>query len=156
MPSARVPTRCRLALSAAGYATPLYGKWHLGSENGLLPNDQGFDDWFGIPHTTDEAILCRSGTAYYRAPPSMPTLRPGLAEFRVDPVAGLRAPASQRRGTGEILPEDRHQHARHPVATGADLHVGDELLRIRQRRRKYLWVRVGKFGDGLEHKLELA
>ncbi len=44
------------ALSAAGYATALYGKWHLGSNNGRLPNDQGFDEWYGIPRTTDEAL----------------------------------------------------------------------------------------------------
>ena len=29
------------SLSAAGYATALYGKWHLGSHDGRLPNDQG-------------------------------------------------------------------------------------------------------------------
>jgi len=44
------------ALSSAGYATALYGKWHLGSNNGRLPNDQGFDEWYGIPRTTDEAL----------------------------------------------------------------------------------------------------
>jgi arylsulfatase len=44
------------ALSAAGYATALYGKWHLGSQDGRLPNDQGFDEWYGIPRTTDEAM----------------------------------------------------------------------------------------------------
>ncbi len=44
------------ALSDAGYATGYYGKWHLGSHNGRLPNDQGFDEWFGIPRTTDEAL----------------------------------------------------------------------------------------------------
>src|SRR5262249_45101857 len=44
------------SLSAVGYATALYGKWHLGSHNGRLPNDQGFDDWYGIPRTTDEAL----------------------------------------------------------------------------------------------------
>ena len=44
------------SLSAAGYATALYGKWHLGSNNGRLPNDQGFDEWYGIPRTTDEAM----------------------------------------------------------------------------------------------------
>ena len=44
------------SLSAAGYATALYGKWHLGSQNGRLPNDQGFDEWYGIPRTTDEAM----------------------------------------------------------------------------------------------------
>jgi arylsulfatase len=44
------------SLSAAGYATALYGKWHLGSQDGRLPNDQGFDEWYGIPRTTDEAL----------------------------------------------------------------------------------------------------
>jgi arylsulfatase A-like enzyme len=39
------------ALSAAGYATGAFGKWHLGSEQGRLPNDQGFDEWYGIPRT---------------------------------------------------------------------------------------------------------
>jgi arylsulfatase len=44
------------ALSDAGYATGYFGKWHLGSKDGRLPNDQGFDEWFGIPRTTDEAL----------------------------------------------------------------------------------------------------
>ena len=43
-------------LSGAGYATGAFGKWHLGSEDGRLPNDQGFDEWYGIPRTTDEAF----------------------------------------------------------------------------------------------------
>ena len=41
--------------SDAGYATAPFGKWHLGGEEGRLPTDQGFDDWFGIKNTTDEA-----------------------------------------------------------------------------------------------------
>jgi arylsulfatase len=44
------------SLSAAGYTTGHFGKWHLGSEQGRLPNDQGFDEWYGIPRTTDEAF----------------------------------------------------------------------------------------------------
>jgi len=43
-------------LSGVGYATACFGKWHLGSEQGRLPNDQGFDEWYGIPRTTDEAF----------------------------------------------------------------------------------------------------
>jgi len=43
------------ALSDAGYATAHFGKWHLGSAQGRLPNDQGFDEWYGIPRTTDES-----------------------------------------------------------------------------------------------------
>ena len=45
------------SLSDAGYATGMYGKWHLGSHDGRLPNDQGFDEWYGIPRTTDEASM---------------------------------------------------------------------------------------------------
>jgi arylsulfatase A-like enzyme len=43
-------------LSSAGYATAAFGKWHLGSDQGRLPNAQGFDEWYGIPRTTDEAF----------------------------------------------------------------------------------------------------
>src|SRR5450631_1338845 len=42
-------------LSDAGYATALYGKWHLGNTEGRLPNDQGFDEWWGIKDSWDEA-----------------------------------------------------------------------------------------------------
>jgi len=42
-------------LSDAGYATALYGKWHLGNAQGRLPNDQGFDEWWGIPDSWDQA-----------------------------------------------------------------------------------------------------
>jgi len=43
-------------LSGVGYATAHFGKWHLGSDQGRLPNAQGFDEWYGIPRTTDEAF----------------------------------------------------------------------------------------------------
>jgi arylsulfatase len=43
-------------LSDIGYATGYWGKWHLGSFDGRLPNNKGFDEWFGIPRTTDEAL----------------------------------------------------------------------------------------------------
>jgi arylsulfatase len=41
--------------SDAGYATALFGKWHLGNTEGRLPNDQGFDEWWGIMNSWDEA-----------------------------------------------------------------------------------------------------
>ena len=42
-------------LSEAGYATGMYGKWHLGRTEGRFPTDQGFDEWYGIPNSTDES-----------------------------------------------------------------------------------------------------
>jgi len=35
-------------LSDAGYVTALNGKWHIGSKVGYMPNDQGYDEWWGI------------------------------------------------------------------------------------------------------------
>jgi arylsulfatase len=43
-------------LADAGYATGMYGKWHLGRTEGRFPTDQGFDEWYGIPNTTDESV----------------------------------------------------------------------------------------------------
>ena len=43
-------------LSAQGYATGMWGKWHLGSAEDRLPTNQGFDEWYGIPRTYDEAM----------------------------------------------------------------------------------------------------
>jgi arylsulfatase len=43
-------------LSGAGYSTAHFGKWHLGSDQSRLPNAQGFDEWYGIPRTTDEVF----------------------------------------------------------------------------------------------------
>ncbi len=39
----------------AGYATALYGKWHLGSRPGRMPNDQGFGEWWGINEGSNAA-----------------------------------------------------------------------------------------------------
>jgi arylsulfatase A-like enzyme len=43
-------------LSGQGYATGMWGKWHLGSVETRLPTNQGFDEWYGIPRSYDEAL----------------------------------------------------------------------------------------------------
>src|SRR5210317_2034630 len=44
------------SLSENGYATGMYGKWHLGRTEGRFPTDQGFDEWYGVPNSTDESV----------------------------------------------------------------------------------------------------
>ena len=43
-------------LSDVGYTTSLFGKWHLGDTEGRFPTDQGFDEWIGIPRSSDRAF----------------------------------------------------------------------------------------------------
>ncbi len=40
-------------LKAAGYATAIVGKWHLGDQPEFLPNRQGFGLHFGLPYSND-------------------------------------------------------------------------------------------------------
>ncbi|GAB5557692.1 MAG: arylsulfatase [Schleiferiaceae bacterium] len=42
--------------SDRGYKTAMYGKWHLGRTEGRFPTDQGFDEWYGVPNSTDESV----------------------------------------------------------------------------------------------------
>lgn len=45
-------------LKTLGYATALFGKWHLGgdrTEGNREPSHQGFDEFYGIPRTSNEA-----------------------------------------------------------------------------------------------------
>ena len=46
------------ALKSVGYATGLFGKWHIGGdapEGKREPSHQGFDEYYGIPRTSNEA-----------------------------------------------------------------------------------------------------
>lgn len=40
-------------LSQQGYATAIFGKWHLGETEGRYPVNRGFDEWYGIPNTSN-------------------------------------------------------------------------------------------------------
>jgi arylsulfatase len=42
-------------LQPLGYATAMYGKWHVGNATDRAPTHQGFDEWYGIPHSSNEA-----------------------------------------------------------------------------------------------------
>jgi arylsulfatase len=56
-------------MSDAGYATACLGKWHLGNVRGRIPTDQGFDEWWGITESSDEAAW----SSHPMFPPGVPT-----------------------------------------------------------------------------------
>jgi len=62
LPQGITPYEITLAqlLSAQGYATAIYGKWHLGDRPGRFPTDRGFDEWYGVPRTTNESMFTQS------------------------------------------------------------------------------------------------
>ena len=58
MPNSKVglnPKETTLAemLKNKGYATAIFGKWHLGDAPEFMPTKQGFDEYFGIPYSND-------------------------------------------------------------------------------------------------------
>ncbi|EPR67856.1 sulfatase-like hydrolase/transferase [Cyclobacterium qasimii] len=53
-------------LKGVGYITGLIGKWHLGDQPEFLPNNQGFDYFYGIPYSDDmtQEVGLRIGTKF--------------------------------------------------------------------------------------------
>jgi arylsulfatase len=62
LPQGIIPWEITIAqlLAARGYATGHYGKWHLGDKEGRYPSDRGFDEWYGIPRTSNESMFSAS------------------------------------------------------------------------------------------------
>jgi arylsulfatase A len=40
-------------LKQEGYATAIFGKWHLGRPENMLPTNHGFDEYTGLPYSND-------------------------------------------------------------------------------------------------------
>jgi arylsulfatase A-like enzyme len=75
-PNARLglnPEETTLAelLQGRGYATAIYGKWHLGHRPEFLPGRHGFDDYFGLPYSNDMWPRHPAGATNY---PPLPLL----------------------------------------------------------------------------------
>jgi len=49
------PTEFTMAemLKEQGYNTSIIGKWHLGHQEQYMPNNQGFDSFYGVPYSND-------------------------------------------------------------------------------------------------------
>jgi arylsulfatase A-like enzyme len=49
-------------LKRRGYATAMFGKWHLGHHKEFLPVHHGFDEYFGLPYSNDMWPVDYDGT----------------------------------------------------------------------------------------------
>lgn len=87
-------------LSEQGYATGHFGKWHLGDIEGRFPSDRGFDEWYGIPRTTDESQFT-STLGYDPSVVELPYIMEGVAG---EPSRNVKVyDLDARRGIDETL-----------------------------------------------------
>ncbi|MFZ9149695.1 MAG: arylsulfatase, partial [Burkholderiales bacterium] len=103
LPQGLIPWEITLAqlFKQQGYATAIHGKWHLGDRKGRFPTDRGFDEWYGIPRTTNESMFTSSAGYDPKVTPL-----PFVLEARAGEVpkeAALYDLEMRRRIDGELI-----------------------------------------------------
>jgi arylsulfatase A-like enzyme len=97
-------------LSAAGYATGMVGKWHLGDRSPSLPNDMGFDSYFGALYSNDMqpfALYTKAATSFIEQHAEEPFFLYFAHNFPHDPLATRPARSGTSRAGlyGDVLEE---------------------------------------------------
>ena len=111
-------------LSDAGYATALYGKWHLGSRPGRMPTDQGYDEWWGINEGSNAAAYT-----------STPQFDPNVAEVPQF-WEGVKGTPSKRTGELYDIPAKAMMDSRTTART-------IEFIKEQSREKNPFYVYVG-------------
>ena len=86
-----------------GYSTAVFGKWHLGHHPKFLPNQHGFDEYYGIPYSNDMWPLHPAAVAKRATDPKAPIPWAALPMIETTAATGYRI-------TNEnIQPSDQEQ-----------------------------------------------
>ncbi len=116
-------------LGAAGYATGMVGKWHMGDVSPSLPNDMGFDEYYGALYSNDMTPF-----AHYR-----------------DKEIAVPAPVDQREMSAMYTREAIafvERHADGPFFLYFAHNFPHDPLHVREERAGR--SRAGLFGDVME------
>jgi len=89
-----------------GYATAVFGKWHLGHHPKFLPTNQGFDVYQGIPYSNDMWPLHPNAAAIRERDPKAPIPWPAL------PMLRSTAPGEVKILNNDMQPEDQAEMTR--------------------------------------------
>src|SRR5262249_44272986 len=89
---------------SAGYATAIFGKWHLGSAPQSLPTAHGFDEFYGIPLDISWDAATYVGTmalTHSTTAPTTPFSLAGRKSSRRHPADRYGREAVHPGGTGQ-------------------------------------------------------
>ena len=102
------------ALQAGGYATGMFGKWHLGDRQPHLPTDKGFDYFFGSFYSNDMEPYAyyRNGDVAIEAPADQSKLTQQLTSEILDFIA--------HHGSRPFFIYYASPFPHHPVHSGED------------------------------------
>lgn len=103
LPQGLIPWEITLAqlFKQQGYATAIHGKWHLGDRKGRFPTDRGFDEWYGIPRTTNESMFTSAAGYDPKVTPLPYVLESGAGEMPRE--AGIYDLEMRRRIDGDLV-----------------------------------------------------
>lgn len=106
------------ALKPLGYATALFGKWHLGGTDWWgkrEPTQQGFDEWYGIPLSSNEAQGTTDTLHSHNADPYIWEGKAGEPAHRVKPFNTETRPFVDREAaTRGVAFMERNVKAKRP------------------------------------------
>ena len=106
-------------LGDVGYSTAYLGKWHLGTEPQSQPQNQGYDSYFGILNSTDEAVFAVSMAQARYEPTDAERAYDRLGEIPPAATEAIRAMFAAVETLAKLIarPTPHSQSPRPPGAT---------------------------------------
>ena len=136
-------------LKANGYATGIFGKWHLGDSERFLPTQHGFDEYVGIPYSNDMWPVHFDGTR--NVTNQRKTAASSLSDLITEKLNQLSFNDATFRV--ELIPSDPSMHGNESIQflvstfKGGDLQPIQKVLSGGELSRISLAIRVASIAN---------